>query len=93
MVTPTRRVQGRPYWRIYSRRKRRAKVCWLCGEIIDNKLDWPDPMSYSIDHVVPLSAGGAELDQANMRDAHLKCNQRRGRARGKAPTNPTSRPW
>jgi 5-methylcytosine-specific restriction endonuclease McrA len=42
--------------------------CWLCGQ----------PGATSVDHVVPMSKGGAWFDVANMRPAHLACNQSRG---------------
>ncbi len=68
-------------------RRRKAKrllkcrgdhVCWICGEPIDMTLDWPDPMSWSCDEYVPRSRGGSQYDAANLREAHLVCNQRRG---------------
>lgn len=56
---------------------------WLCfcGGAVDRTLVWPDPGSASIDHVVPLSMGGAH-DPGNVRISHLGCNVRRGAARG-----------
>lgn len=38
---------------------------------------WPDPLSPSIDHIVPLSLGGTDT-APNKRAAHLLCNTRRG---------------
>jgi hypothetical protein len=38
---------------------------------------WPDPLSPSIDHIVPLSLGGADT-APNKRAAHLLCNTSRG---------------
>lgn len=94
----TARKQGRPWWRIYRRMLRDATVCQIpeCGRPIDKSLRWPHPMSFSIDHIVPLSQGGSEFDRHNLRPAHLLCNQRRGdgtAARRKARSNPTSRSW
>lgn len=42
--------------------------CWLCGQ----------PGATSVDHVVPISKGGAMFAVDNMRPAHLRCNQARG---------------
>lgn len=51
--------------------------CSLCSGPIDLALRSPDPMSYSVDHVVPLYLGGADaLD--NVRPAHRTCNTRKG---------------
>lgn len=48
-------------------------VCGICGEPVDKALQWPDPMSVSLDHIVPLSKGGSHtLD--NVQCAHLCCN-------------------
>ena len=51
-------------------------LCGLCGEPVDKDLAWPDPMSASLDHIIPLSRGGAHtLD--NVQLAHLACNIRK----------------
>lgn len=47
--------------------------CHLCGERVGKTLAWPHPRSASLDHVVPLSKGGAH-DPVNVRLAHLACN-------------------
>lgn len=48
-------------------------ICQLCGERIDADLIWPDPMSKTIDHVVPLAMGGTH-EPANVQLAHALCN-------------------
>lgn len=51
--------------------------CMLCHELVDLDLKFPHPKSFSVDHVVPRSHGGAnELE--NYRLTHLGCNSRRG---------------
>ena len=48
--------------------------CWICGEDIDYEAHHLDPRSFTIDHVVPLAAGGTEtLD--NCRAACRSCNR------------------
>jgi 5-methylcytosine-specific restriction endonuclease McrA len=47
--------------------------CGLCGGRVDMKLQHPDPLFGSIDHIVPLSRGGTN-DLANLQLAHLRCN-------------------
>lgn len=44
--------------------------CWLCGEPV--ALIW-----MTLDHVIPVAHGGSNA-QANLRPAHLECNQSRG---------------
>lgn len=52
-------------------------TCGICELPVDQALQWPDPQSQSLDHIVALSLGG-EHTQANCRIAHLVCNMRRG---------------
>lgn len=58
-------------------------TCQLCGDPIDPRLTYPDPMSASLDHVVPLSKGGPHTFD-NCQAAHLRCNLSKG-ARGGEP--------
>lgn len=51
--------------------------CTLCGTRIDRELKYPDPLSKSVDHIVPLSKGGTH-EQSNLAWAHLVCNNRKG---------------
>jgi 5-methylcytosine-specific restriction endonuclease McrA len=52
-------------------------TCQLCGLPIDPEVAWPDPMSASVDHIVPLAAGGRH-SMINVQSAHLGCNSRKG---------------
>lgn len=54
-------------------------VCLIpgCGRPIQRELKHPDPMSASVDHIVPLSRGGGDT-APNKRAAHLRCNVSRG---------------
>jgi len=52
-------------------------VCGLCGVPVPPELNWPDPMSASLDHIMPLSAGG-DHSRANAQLAHWICNVRKG---------------
>lgn len=56
--------------------ERDAWVCQLCQLLIDPGVAWPDPMSPSVDHRVPLAKGG-EHSMANAQAAHLGCNSRK----------------
>ena len=52
-------------------------VCGICHEPIDPEVKWPDPMSKSLDHIIPISEGGVHT-RANVRASHLGCNVVRG---------------
>ncbi|RBY82673.1 HNH endonuclease [Blastococcus sp. TF02A-26] len=56
----------------------RGAGCAWCFEPIDLDLAWPDPRSFSVDHVVALDEGGAPLDPANAVPMHLGCNSSKG---------------
>ena len=51
--------------------------CALCGETLDYDLKYPDPMSKSLDHDIPLSLGGAHSKE-NLQWTHLSCNISKG---------------
>lgn len=48
--------------------------CGICGEPVDMKLRYPDMMRGSVDHIIPVSRGGALRDPENLQLAHLQCN-------------------
>ncbi|MFE6597238.1 HNH endonuclease [Streptomyces albidoflavus] len=52
-------------------------ICYLCEQTVDSELTWPHPFSPSLDHVIPLSRGGAH-GPANVRLTHLLCNTSKG---------------
>lgn len=51
-------------------------VCQLCGQRIDQRRKFPDMMSASLDHIIPLSKGGEHV-KANVQTAHFLCNSRK----------------
>ena len=53
--------------------KRDNWTCQLCGEPVDRTLKYPDPLSKSRDHIVPLARGGIHAPH-NVQLAHLRCN-------------------
>lgn len=49
-------------------------LCLFPGEPIDYDADYLDPMSFTVDHIIPLDADGEdELD--NKAAAHRACNR------------------
>jgi hypothetical protein len=51
--------------------------CQLCRKAVNSRKRWPDPLSASIDHIVPISKGGTDV-RANVQLAHLRCNISKG---------------
>jgi 5-methylcytosine-specific restriction endonuclease McrA len=58
---------------IYERDK---WMCGLCGEPVNKELHHRDPMSPSLDHIIPLAKGGHHL-RSNCQLAHLSCNKKK----------------
>ena len=52
-----------------------ATVCGICGRPIDKSLKYPDPMSATVDHIIPLSKGGHPFALENLQAAHRCCNR------------------
>lgn len=52
-------------------------ICGLCGDPIDATLRYPDPLSASVDHVVPINCGGSHTHD-NVQASHLRCNLKKG---------------
>lgn len=69
----TRRGLRKLYKKFYSSPKSKVDGCALCGEAVDRSLEWPHPLSKSVDHIVPISKGGTD-DIENLQLAHLRCN-------------------
>lgn len=61
--------------------------CHICGKQIMWDADWLDPLSFVVDHVIPLAKGGQDA-LANKKAAHRRqpreCNSKK-RARIIAP--------
>ncbi len=50
-------------------------VCGLCGDAVDRTIPWPDPMSPTLDHIVPLSHPESPgHTDTNVHLAHFFCN-------------------
>lgn len=54
-------------------------TCYLCQRPIPRDLAWPAPLSASVDHVVPVQAGGSDRPD-NLRATHWHCNLEKGDA-------------
>lgn len=50
-------------------------ICGLCHKKVDKNLKYPDPMSASLDHIVPIFFGGTHTYD-NVQCSHLSCNRK-----------------
>ena len=48
-------------------------ICQICHKRVYKKVKYPDSMSPSLDHIIPLSKGGSHI-YANVQLAHFGCN-------------------
>lgn len=55
--------------------KRDGWCCQICGAKTEG--EWPEPLSPSLDHIVPLAQGGAHSYE-NVQLTHFICNMRKG---------------
>lgn len=68
---PSRSLRHKTPVRVVANRD--GTDCGICREPVDLDLRWPDPMSASVDHVIPRARGGSD-DLSNLQVAHLTCN-------------------
>lgn len=90
---------SRRFRKLAANLRAQRRPCCLCSEPIDYALDWPDPRSFSVEHLKPWSSH-PELreDPSNLDAAHLGCNSARGnttRINGRLSTDlgQRSRTW
>jgi 5-methylcytosine-specific restriction endonuclease McrA len=65
-----RRVFDRDDWR-----------CQLCGQAVPKQAEVPDPAAPTLDHIIPLAAGGTH-EYSNVQLAHFLCNSLKGNRAG-----------
>lgn len=74
--------KGRPWRRAVEIVKARSQICAWCGEAIDLDLPPQDPMSFSVDHIIPLKDlaenDPRRTDPKNLQSMHRKCNMKKG---------------
>lgn len=54
------------------------ELCAICGLPVDKRLKSPDPMSATVDHIIPIAKGGHPSDITNLQLAHRSCNRAKG---------------
>ncbi|MBQ9387912.1 MAG: HNH endonuclease [Lachnospiraceae bacterium] len=66
---------------VYFRNKKiifaNQTVCGICGHPVDFSLKFPDPLSPTIDHIIPIAKGGHPSDIDNLQLAHWGCNRQK----------------
>lgn len=50
-------------------------ICGICGQPVDKSLKYPDPMSPTVDHIIPVSRHGDPTSLDNLQLAHRRCNR------------------
>lgn len=54
-------------------------ICYLCSKPIDLSLHHFDPLSFTVDHVIPIAEDPSRAeDPTNLRPAHRRCNSSKG---------------
>lgn len=53
-------------------------VCGICGKPVDKSIKYPDPMSPTVDHIIPVSRNGDPVSLDNLQLAHRYCNRQKG---------------
>lgn len=53
-------------------------ICGICGKPVDKSLKYPDPMSATVDHIIPVSRNGDPTSLDNLQLAHRYCNRQKG---------------
>lgn len=66
-------------WKIKRQKiyDRDGGICQLCGGWVDSNLPYPHRKAFTIDHIIPVSAGGTD-EETNLQTAHMDCNSGKG---------------
>lgn len=76
MPFATKAIRDRQRRRVAAR-VRAGEPCCLCGLPIDLSIKWPDPWSFTVEHVTPTSHGGTDHGDRQLAPAHFRCNRQR----------------
>ena len=70
-----------PYRQQFDRNRKKIiasqSVCGICGLPVDKRLKYPNPMSATVDHIIPIDKGGHPFDLDNLQLAHWCCNRQK----------------
>ncbi|MBW4033020.1 MAG: HNH endonuclease [Acidobacteria bacterium] len=78
-LTPTANPRKTHEWRTVRKIVLRGQPpCGICGQAMRYGIPYnrtnPDPLYPTVDHITPVSQGGAWYDPQNLRPAHWRCN-------------------
>ena len=78
-VLPDGSVMEDVVWQRVRKRAIQSKdpICALCGNPIDMDAPAKSPLSCEVDHIIPVSRGGAPYDIDNLQLTHMKCNRQK----------------
>ena len=83
-----------PFRRAFESNKKKIfatqNTCAICGKPVDFSLKFPDPLSPTIDHIIPIEKGGHPSDMSNLQLAHFCCNRAKYTKLGKELKTPTT---
>lgn len=86
--------RGRRWQRLRQNLKASRRPCCICGQPIDYNLTWPDPDSFSVQHLKAWHTHPeSREDPANLDAAHLGCNSSEGNGGPKPGIGATSEAW
>lgn len=95
MAGPNAGRKGRRWQRLAANQRMKRLPCCLCHQPIDYTLKWPDPGSFSVEHIKSWHAH-PELreDPSNLGSAHLGCNSaKQDKPAEQVVLNNTSESW
>ena len=79
--------------RLYDQNKKiilaTQSICGICGKPVDKSIRYPDPMSPTVDHIIPVSRNGDPVAIENLQLAHRCCNRMKS---DKMPSPPPEAP-
>lgn len=80
-MTNLRADKSGPHRVAFEKNKKRllksSTHCGICGQLVNKKLKYPDPMSPVIDHIIPIAKGGHPSSMDNLQLAHWQCNRQK----------------
>lgn len=76
-ILPDGSVMEDVVWQKVRKRAIASKdpICALCGNPIDMDAPSTSPTSCAVDHIIPVSRGGAPYDIDNLQLTHARCNR------------------
>jgi 5-methylcytosine-specific restriction endonuclease McrA len=85
---------GHRWRKLCEQVKSEEAYCWICKQYINPYCEPRSPMSYSVDHILPIQYyPELALERGNVHAAHLRCNVIRSNTRWTRQDDVNSRNW